>query len=1356
MKRAWIAPIAIITALIGSMLIPTAAMAAETDLVVNVAADKGAYEVNDVMTFTTEVTSRGPGALTGPAEVRLNVPLLNGTTEAWNTSATCVASGGAVCPTSYTLQDGGATLVASVSTLPPLGKLVITASATVQPATFRLVSAVTATVKPAGTDVDAETSTNTASVTIVRLAPITEWDVTATGPATVPTPGNTPGTYTVTLSNHGENTTAYYVALATAVGQGSGTASTLPYVSGAPITGIMCASATGGASCDDVAAVTSQGAFLNADLNVHPENNPYHYIGVSSLPAGASIVLTVTVDIGQSLCSTDAEKWRTVTLTSTIPSFFPTRFVAPDAVAAETVNSTANNTASAVTNIGALTCGRGDLSTTALTLTQGGLELQAGEAFAFEATYSNSSIAPTTAADGATIHFSFSWPAEGGQLGASPTCVAAGGAVCPTAWTIDGLRASATVDTFPIGGSLTVTYTGTGGENRTDVCRPRSASASAYVLPSASFLDVNYNPDSLPNWGNNRRQVGAQTNVGSPCNESHDDEVLLSGPYTDAAATQLLVGPASPGQALYFKSTITNLPSSPTHDFVTFYHGVSMQDNPMGGGLFTLENGFSAGDASDPATRWRMSHQPGDPASLPLSAPGFQSGSAYPHLTGVRCVEAVGATCPIAVGGGNSSGGGGVQNYMNTNGFSVSSTQSGQWAGGDAGVMADSGHLTFISTYRIPPYYSVRSNGQCAPIAADRLWNVPVDAYVEATTNPLTNDRRTSDDRATSQFSVLIKACTDSLNVTKTVTYPSGTTVLGPDRKAEFEIVATNNSTKSLDIPWIRDFPSPYPQSATIECVSTTGGAQCPDYVPEFGVSHRVTGGTGTTVPLFSRKAAFDFEWGSPGADTMPAGSTVTFKVSMQYSLSGPVPVPNNIAFFTSDPSSSTGAWMSVYRSVSLSVPAGTDLGLQKSVNPSQPKPGEKVTFTVDLFNPTKETASNLFFTDLMHPLLQATNPSGFGDLTCRPLTAADGLFGGETLTGEPAVCPTFDSVSNGISGHLDSLAGLAGLRLTYTAIAPLDSASAPNIATLTHSDVTLTQGDAASQANLSVLALKLSGTVWFDVDSSAQGGFTNIQTGSEEGTPAGGLVAVLVDSVTGNVLAVTPIADDGTYQFTGVAPGIDVTVVLAPASGAPEVGSQAPGGSVNGGWVPTTPTAQNTFNTGVVDTTDLDFGVTVPSSIGDYVWNDTDKDGVQDEGEKPVAGVKVELINKSGTVIATTTTDANGWYSFGDLWAGTYRVHVIAPSGSGFTTSGGGSDTSLDSDVDSDGFSMWITIGAGEARTDIDAGIIPLPVNPIPGPILAMTGGGSPLGLIGIGGGMLLGGLVVMMLQRRQRRRMS
>jgi LPXTG-motif cell wall-anchored protein len=53
------------------------------------------------------------------------------------------------------------------------------------------------------------------------------------------------------------------------------------------------------------------------------------------------------------------------------------------------------------------------------------------------------------------------------------------------------------------------------------------------------------------------------------------------------------------------------------------------------------------------------------------------------------------------------------------------------------------------------------------------------------------------------------------------------------------------------------------------------------------------------------------------------------------------------------------------------------------------------------------------------------------------------------------------------------------------------------------------------------------------------------------------------------------------------------------------------------------------------------------PLEIGNYVWYDADRDGIQDATEKPIPGVTVTLHDAGGATVATAATDATGQYFF-------------------------------------------------------------------------------------------------------------
>ncbi|UXR74951.1 carboxypeptidase regulatory-like domain-containing protein [Staphylococcus sp. IVB6238] len=84
---------------------------------------------------------------------------------------------------------------------------------------------------------------------------------------------------------------------------------------------------------------------------------------------------------------------------------------------------------------------------------------------------------------------------------------------------------------------------------------------------------------------------------------------------------------------------------------------------------------------------------------------------------------------------------------------------------------------------------------------------------------------------------------------------------------------------------------------------------------------------------------------------------------------------------------------------------------------------------------------------------------------------------------------------------------------------------------------------------------------------------------------------------------------------------------------------------------------------------------------LGDYVWEDTNKDGIQDENEHGIPGVKVTLKNDEGYPIRTTTTDENGHYIFKNVTVAHYTVEFTTPDGYEPTQANQGSDDSKDSD---------------------------------------------------------------------------
>lgn len=125
-------------------------------------------------------------------------------------------------------------------------------------------------------------------------------------------------------------------------------------------------------------------------------------------------------------------------------------------------------------------------------------------------------------------------------------------------------------------------------------------------------------------------------------------------------------------------------------------------------------------------------------------------------------------------------------------------------------------------------------------------------------------------------------------------------------------------------------------------------------------------------------------------------------------------------------------------------------------------------------------------------------------------------------------------------------------------------------------------------------------------------------------------------------------------------------------------------------------------INAGVVSNT--------KSSIGDFVWEDLNKNGIYDDGEPGVNGVTVELYSNTGVLLATTTTANHagnpGYYSFNELEPKDYKVKFIPMSGFELTVQKA-IEPNGSRPNPTTGFTNTISLGAHEDKTDINAGIV-------------------------------------------------
>jgi hypothetical protein len=119
----------------------------------------------------------------------------------------------------------------------------------------------------------------------------------------------------------------------------------------------------------------------------------------------------------------------------------------------------------------------------------------------------------------------------------------------------------------------------------------------------------------------------------------------------------------------------------------------------------------------------------------------------------------------------------------------------------------------------------------------------------------------------------------------------------------------------------------------------------------------------------------------------------------------------------------------------------------------------------------------------------------------------------------------------------------------------------------------------------------------------------------------------------------------DGFYRFSNLSAGnYSIGEVLQP------------------GWVrtfPSVPVRSITLSAGE-NVANIDFGNMLPQAtfnISGFKISDTNGNGVWDPGETGIGNWKIMLLNDKGTQIASTSTDASGFYQFMNIFPGDYNV---------------------------------------------------------------------------------------------------
>ena len=114
-------------------------------------------------------------------------------------------------------------------------------------------------------------------------------------------------------------------------------------------------------------------------------------------------------------------------------------------------------------------------------------------------------------------------------------------------------------------------------------------------------------------------------------------------------------------------------------------------------------------------------------------------------------------------------------------------------------------------------------------------------------------------------------------------------------------------------------------------------------------------------------------------------------------------------------------------------------------------------------------------------------------------------------------------------------------------------------------------------------------------------------------------------------------------------------------------------------------------------------------AEVGNFVWHDSNQNGIQEEGEEPLQGVMVQAFDLDDNMVSETVTDTDGEYKMDYLQQESYYLKFTPPTGYGATVSNAAGDDEKDSDV-THAYGANTTnayaLNSGQKVSSVDAGM--------------------------------------------------